>query len=174
MKPVLDFVANPLQWIITSAIFGLVGAVLTARLQEQQRLDLEGWVTGGKSYGVLEPHPQPTGGVQYFLRHVGHYPAYDINIRLYEGGALYGRPHEERILSGTHQWLPIFGEDPPRPGEGSHELRAEISTKRENVVQYLRLEPDGTRSRTFSRKVLRNDDPSQPLPVPSDFKEPQP
>lgn len=174
MRSVIDFFSNPLTWVLLAGFCALVGAILQARQQEHQRLDLDGWVTGGDSYGVLEPHPQPDGKVIYFLRHVGNYPVYNINIRVYERGALYGAPHYEHILTGSHQWLPIFGFSAPQPGEGSHELRVEISPRRGNVVQYLLLKPDRGHWRTSSRKVLRHDDPSKPLPVPADFKEPQP
>jgi hypothetical protein len=68
----------------------------------------------------------------------------------------------------------IFEVGPPKTGEGAHELRVEISVLKGNVAQYLHLTPEKGRWRTSSRKVLRNDDPSKPLPVPADFKEPQP
>jgi len=172
MKLTVDFLANPLTWILLAGLCSLVGAVLQTRQQEQQRIDLEGWVTGGDSYGVLEPHPQPNGVVTYFLRHMGNYPVYDVNVRIYEKGVIYGRPHHEPILTGSHQWLPIFAVDAPKPGEEPHDLRVEIAPRRGNVVQYLHLEPDGTKWRTSSRKVLRNDDPTKQLPMPTDFKEP--
>ena len=118
MRFFVDLFSNPLTWVLAAGVCALVGAILQARQQEHQRIDLEGWLTGGDSYGILEPHPLPHGGVQYFLRHVGKHPVYDINIRVYEHGASYGRPHEVGILTGSHQWLSIFGVDAPAPVRG--------------------------------------------------------
>lgn len=167
-------VGNPVTWTILAALCGIVATVLTLRDQDRQVRNLEDWLTGGESYGVLEPHPHPSGGVQYFLRHVGAHPVYNVNIRIYEPPnrqLLYH--HYEEILTTTHQWLFVWPVDAPTASDKEHRYRVEISPRRGNVVQYLTLTPRDGRWQTESRTVLRSDDPSQPLPVPTDFKEPR-
>jgi hypothetical protein len=53
--------------------------------------------------------------VRYFLRHVGSFPVYDINIRVYENQTLHVPAQYQRILSGSHQWLSSLRSDRQRP-----------------------------------------------------------
>jgi hypothetical protein len=169
MQAILDVLRNPIFWVIAAAVCGLLAAILTTRQQREQRVDLEGWVTGGDSYAVLEPHQRPDGSVAYFLRHVGNYPLQHISVKVFQGGWPF-LEHMEPVLTGSQDWRFVFAVPPPGPTAQPQEFRVEIAPLRGNVVQYLRLVPGQGRWLTNSRKVLRSDHADKPVPVPANFK----
>ena len=162
--------ASHLVRVPREGLGGLVAAILTTNQQREQRLDLEGWVTGGDGYAALEPHQNPDGGVGYFLRHVGAYPLQDVNVKIYLVGGPLVLEHYERVLTGSHQWRFVFAVNAPGPSDGPREYRVEIAPLRGNVVQYLKLVRSQGRWLTYSKRVLREDNKDKPLPVPHDFK----
>lgn len=145
------WICSPIPWLLLGALASAFAAVLTVRQQDVQARDVEGWLTGGDSYGYVEPlfDRRSPGSVTYFLRFSGRrYPVYDVTVRVQDaqGRDIQG-VQAFGTLTANSQWYDVAGLDfaAASPSDGPQDRRIEIIARNGVTVQRLRLQPSSGR-----------------------------
>lgn len=185
------------HWIaLAGAIIAATGATATQRYQSQEQArhqeELTGlyktksnelaalndkilkYVTGGDGFGYLHPLHQGAQ-LNYFLRHHGDYPIYDVSVRVYDisqarPGTLVGSPMNYGTVTSVNEWLPVFAVPHSTAVAGlERQYRVEIAARNGVVVQYVRLTGKDRGWLTNAGKILRGDQEGQALAPRDDF-----
>src|SRR5207253_1996933 len=140
-----------------SAANAALSRTIAAKSDEIARINtkIAGSVTGGDSFVYLEPLRRG-GRVRYFVRQAGHYPTYDVVVRVQDGEQrlLFGPVEVGRTLmrgSGFdwtypdrqpdgREWPLVFPE-PTNDNAGARKFRIELAARNGIIVQRLRVWP---------------------------------
>src|SRR2546428_277037 len=87
----------PYLLIFFGAMATAAGAFWAAWSQNAESRRLLGQVTGGDSFPYLEPLRQTTA-VKYFVRQVGDYPTFDVEIRIEEIQVVDGKRYRKHLF----------------------------------------------------------------------------
>ena len=161
---------NPVPWLFIGALITGWAGVLTFLQQAEDVREMKGWLTGGDSYGYVEPREAENGEIAYFVRFSGRYPLYDVSVRVQQAPGHDLQPVQLfGTLTSNSQWYSVGGlrfEAPPVGSTASLFRRIEIIARNGVTVQTLRLEPSNGRWLTNSALILRS---ATDLLTPKDF-----
>ncbi len=154
---------NPIPWLFLGAIITGWAGVLTFLEQAKDAREIKGWLTGGESYGYLEPlfdrQASGPGGLAYFIRHSGDYPLYDVSVRVQDAAGHDIQPVQLfGTLTSNSQWYGVQGLIFPASAaaDGPREFRVEIIARNGVTVQRLLIRPDQGRWLTSSADIRRS------------------
>lgn len=155
---------NPIPWLFVGAIVTGWAGVLTFLEQAKDAREIKGWLTGGESYGYLEPlfdrQASGRGGLAYFVRHSGDYPLYDVSVRVQNAAGQDILPTVQLFgtLTSNSQWYSVEGLifPAPTPTDRAQEFRVEVIARNGVTVQRIRIQPAEGRWLTNSADIRRS------------------